>query len=51
MAPEHIFGTRFRYETRSGEIESITSVPAGYGKVAAVDEVQLQLGLTSDHVV
>jgi phosphoserine phosphatase len=51
VAPEHIFGTRFRYETQSGEIESIARVPAGYGKVAAVDEVQLQLGLPSDHVV
>jgi hypothetical protein len=51
VAPEHIFGTRFQYETHSGEIESITRVPAGCGKVAVVDEVQLQLGLPSDHVV
>jgi phosphoserine phosphatase len=51
MAPEHIFGTRFRYETQSGEIESITRVPARYGKVAAVDELQLQLGLPSYHVM
>ena len=31
----HIFGTRFRYDQYSGEIESIVRVPAGYGKVAA----------------
>jgi hypothetical protein len=31
---EHIYGTRFRYDSQSGEIPSIERVFAGYGKVA-----------------
>lgn len=38
--PSHIYGTRFRYDAESGEIESIVRLPAGYGKVAVVDELR-----------
>lgn len=48
---DHIFGTRFRYHPQTGEIESIIRVPAGYGKVAVLDELQTQLQLSPDHVV
>ncbi len=48
---DHIFGTRFRYHPQTGEIESIVRVPAGYGKVAVLDELQTQLQLSPDHVV
>lgn len=51
VPPNHIIGSRFRYDQRSGEIESIIRVAAGYGKVAAVDELQLELGVPSDRVV
>src|ERR1700738_3703296 len=37
---DHIFGTRFRYDEATGEIESIVRVPAGYGKVAVVEELR-----------
>ncbi|MGH7510371.1 MAG: HAD-IB family phosphatase [Gemmatimonadales bacterium] len=48
---EHIFGTRFRYDPASGEIQSIVRVPAGYGKVAVLDELRSELGVSPDHVI
>jgi HAD superfamily phosphoserine phosphatase-like hydrolase len=38
--PAHIYGTRFRYDEATGEIQSIVRLPAGYGKVAVVDELR-----------
>lgn len=51
VPPDHIIGARFLYDQGSGEIESIVRVPAGYGKVAEVNELQLRLGVPSDRVV
>jgi phosphoserine phosphatase len=52
MVPaDHIFGTRFRYDPSSGEVASIVHVPAGYGKVAVLDGLQAQLGISRDRVV
>jgi HAD superfamily phosphoserine phosphatase-like hydrolase len=51
VPPENIFGTRFRYHPTTGEIDSIIRVPAGYGKVAVLDELQAQLQVSSDHIV
>jgi phosphoserine phosphatase len=51
VPPDHVIGTRLEYHEQSGEIESIVRVPAGYGKVVAVDELQLRLGLANDHVI
>jgi len=48
---DHIFGTRFEYEATSGEIRSIVRVPAGYGKVAVLDELQARLQISADRVV
>lgn len=39
VSPKHIFGTEFEYDV-SGEVQSIKRVPAGYGKVAVLDELQ-----------
>jgi HAD superfamily phosphoserine phosphatase-like hydrolase len=50
VPPEHIFGTRFTYAD-SGEIQSIVRVPAGYGKVAVLDELQTRLGVARDRIV
>jgi phosphoserine phosphatase len=47
----HIRGTRFTYAATTGEIESIVRVSAGYGKVEAVDELRIGLGLPRDRVV
>ncbi len=51
VAPDHIYGTRFQYNSSSGEIQSIIRVPAGYGKVAVVDELQSELQISSDRVI
>ena len=52
IVPEdHIFGTQFRYDPASGEIQSIVRVPAGYGKVAVLDELRTSLMLSADRVV
>jgi len=51
VPPDHIFGSRFRYNPQTGEIESVVRVPAGYGKVATLDELQTQLQISSDRIV
>jgi phosphoserine phosphatase len=51
VPPDHIYGTRFQYDPLSGEIEAIIRVPAGYGKVAVVDELQAELQISSDRVI
>jgi HAD superfamily phosphoserine phosphatase-like hydrolase len=48
---DHIFGTRFRYDEATGEIESIVRVPAGYGKVAVVEELRSKLPISHDRIV
>jgi HAD superfamily phosphoserine phosphatase-like hydrolase len=48
---EHIFGTQFRYDPNSGEIQSIARVPAGYGKVAVLEELRAELGVSADRLV
>lgn len=50
LAPDHIFGTRFAY-TEDGEIERIVQARAGYGKVAVLDQLQLKLGISPDHII
>ncbi len=52
IVPEsHIFGTRFRYDERTGEIQSIQRVSAGYGKVAVLEELRTRLAVGYDRVV
>ena len=52
IVPEHhIFGTQFRYDARTGEIESIVRVPAGYGKVAVLDELRHRVPISPDRLV
>jgi 2-hydroxy-3-keto-5-methylthiopentenyl-1-phosphate phosphatase len=52
LVPEdHIVGTQFRYDPVTGEIQSIVRVPAGYGKVAVVDELRGRLGVASNRIV
>jgi phosphoserine phosphatase len=51
VPPERIYGTRFRYDPVSGEIHSIIRVPAGYGKVAVLEQLRADLGLGGDRVV
>ncbi len=52
VVPEdHIYGTEFEYDPQSGEVQSITRVPAGYGKVAVIEELEAGLGTTPDHTI
>ena len=48
---DHIFGTRFEYDSATGEIRSIVHVSAGYGKVAALNEIQARLQVSDDRVI
>ncbi len=48
---DHIFGTKFEYHPETGEIQSIIRVPAGFGKVAVLDELQTELQVSPDHIV
>src|SRR5271163_2353609 len=51
VPPERIFGTQFRYHEGTGEIQSIVRVPAGYGKVAVLEELRAQLPISHDRIV
>jgi phosphoserine phosphatase len=42
---DHIFGTELDYDPHSGEVRSIRRVPAGYGKVRVLEELEVQLGI------
>jgi HAD superfamily phosphoserine phosphatase-like hydrolase len=50
VPPDHIIGAHFGFAD-NGEIETIEQVPAGYGKVAAVDYLRFRLGVPTDRVV
>jgi 2-hydroxy-3-keto-5-methylthiopentenyl-1-phosphate phosphatase len=51
IPPDHIYGTRFQYDLSSGEIQSIIRVPAGYGKVAVLEELQEKMQVGHDRIV
>ena len=51
VPPDHVIATRFGYHPKSGEIDSIIRVGAGYGKVAAVEDLRLKLAVPRDQVV
>jgi len=48
---ERIFGTQFRYDSSSGEIQSILRVPAGYGKVAVLEDLRALAPISHDRLV
>jgi 2-hydroxy-3-keto-5-methylthiopentenyl-1-phosphate phosphatase len=51
VAPDHIYGTEFDIDPSSGEIAAITRVPAGYGKVAILEELESKLQVSPDRTV
>jgi HAD superfamily phosphoserine phosphatase-like hydrolase len=51
VAPDHIFGTELEFEPRSGEVRSIKRVPAGYGKVSVLEELEERLGTPPDRTI
>jgi phosphoserine phosphatase len=51
VAPEHVFGTELEFDDVTGEVRSIRRVPAGYGKVAVVEELESRLGIAPDRTI
>lgn len=51
IPPEHIYGTELEFDPGSGEVRAIKRVPAGYGKVSVIEELEHRLGVTSDRVI
>jgi len=48
---DRIFGTEFQYESDSGEVRAIVRVPAGYGKVAVIEELETRLEIAPARTV
>jgi HAD superfamily phosphoserine phosphatase-like hydrolase len=51
VSADHIYGTELDFDERSGEVRAITRVPAGYGKVAVIEELQQRLSIPPDRVI
>ena len=51
VAPDHIFGTDFEFDSGSGEVRSIRRVPAGYGKVSVIEELERTLGTEPERTI
>ena len=51
VSPDHIFGTELDYDPDSGEVRSIVRVPAGYGKVAVIEELEDRLQLAPGRTI
>jgi phosphoserine phosphatase len=48
---EHIYGTELDFDGERGEVRAIRRVPAGYGKVAVLEELQHRVGVAPDRVI
>jgi HAD superfamily phosphoserine phosphatase-like hydrolase len=48
---ENIYGTELEFDTESGEVRAIQRVPAGYGKVAVIEELERRLGIAPDRMI
>lgn len=48
---DHIIGTRFRWDDSTGAIIGIEQVTAGYGKVAALEDLRRRLQVSHDRIV
>lgn len=51
VSPDHIYGTELEYEESTGEVRAIRRVPAGYGKVAVIEELQRRLEVPPDRAI
>jgi HAD superfamily phosphoserine phosphatase-like hydrolase len=51
VPPEHIYGTELQFDTGNGEATAINRVPAGYGKVAVIEELQHKLQISPDRLI
>jgi 2-hydroxy-3-keto-5-methylthiopentenyl-1-phosphate phosphatase len=48
---DHIFGTRFRYNEATGEVQSIIRASAGWGKITVLEELRALLGISHDQII
>jgi len=48
---DRIFGTELDYDAATGEVRSVRRVPAGYGKVAVLEEIESRLGIVPDRTI
>jgi 2-hydroxy-3-keto-5-methylthiopentenyl-1-phosphate phosphatase len=48
---DHIFGTRFRYNEETGEVQSIIRATAGWGKITVLEEIRASLGISHDSII
>jgi len=51
VPPERIFGTRFRYNEATGEVDSIIRASAGWGKITVLEELRAKLGISHDSII
>ena len=51
VPPDHVVGTRFQFQENGGQIGSLVRVAAGYGKVAAVEEIRARHVVPRDQVI
>jgi HAD superfamily phosphoserine phosphatase-like hydrolase len=51
LPAEHIYGTELDFDDFTGEVRAIRRVPAGYGKVAVIEELEQRLGVTADRMI
>jgi predicted HAD superfamily phosphohydrolase len=51
VPPERIYGAEFDHDPGSGEVRTIVRVPAGYGKVAVIEELRERLAVPADRVI
>jgi HAD superfamily phosphoserine phosphatase-like hydrolase len=51
VPPDRIFGTELEYDPRSGEVCAVPRVPAGYGKVSVLEELESRLGTEPERTI
>jgi 2-hydroxy-3-keto-5-methylthiopentenyl-1-phosphate phosphatase len=51
VPPDHIFGTRFRFNQSTGEVDSVIRASAGWGKITVLEELRASLSISHDHII
>ena len=51
VPPENVFGTEFGYDPSGVEIATVKRVPAGYGKVVVLQEIEQKFGIRPDQTI
>ena len=48
---DHVFGTEVEFDEATGEISAVVQVPAGYGKVAVLQELEASLQISPNRTI